>query len=235
MPPTNISTTYISHLLGKGNQGIVCAVSKELRIFFVIKIVTSPDFLLFEANAMYAKRYHPITLLPKHRFLGLATPNRPVKEYCMMSDYVNGSQLQPRNDLLPRECCFTKYCKCTCGYTRNKYYGLSIKLYYFSETDYISEIYNNYLRLENHIAEENKISKNRIYNVWQNADFCELIILIGYIIASIKSEEKIPFFHLIPAGLEPLTPLFELLLKGNKHKQTYQHWIDVVDMLSPDF
>ncbi|KAI3380293.1 hypothetical protein SNEBB_008298 [Seison nebaliae] len=135
-------------------------------------------------------------------------------------------------------------------------YGLGMKNYYLTDNDFISEIFNNYLREENKIKKENVISKNRIYNQWQNIDFCEILILIGKTIMPIDGtvihrscqefrqnlktsnidgyyHNQIHLFRALPYELRSIKPLLLILLEGARETQTYLHWIEMVRLLSP--
>ncbi|KAI3380295.1 hypothetical protein SNEBB_008300 [Seison nebaliae] len=136
-------------------------------------------------------------------------------------------------------------------------YGLSSYHYYSSFSDVISDIYNNYLRDERHIINENVISANRLYNLWQNVDFCELFVFISnsylnidpcvVFTSCVEYRKRLPnpilktysvaylqLFNRIPGHMDYLFPFLILLNKGIKAKRSYIHWILLVDLLSLD-
>ncbi|KAI3380291.1 hypothetical protein SNEBB_008296, partial [Seison nebaliae] len=134
-------------------------------------------------------------------------------------------------------------------------YGLTSDNYYAFYSDAISEVYNNYLRKDHKIVDENVISKNRVYNLWQNMDFCEVLVLIAhsyFVIAAgvvysacldfrtrlrslrlqTYSVGYLPFLNTLPDEMEYLLPLLVLLKKGIRELQLYSHWRYLEDLLS---
>ncbi|KAI3383199.1 hypothetical protein SNEBB_005806, partial [Seison nebaliae] len=136
-------------------------------------------------------------------------------------------------------------------------YGLESFFFYANNSDFISEIYNNHLRSENQIKEEYIISHNRIYNFWQNIDFCQILVLTAdtftIIVRTLIYDvckrfrhqmenpmfgeniyQYIPLFNHIPPNLQPILPVIEVILRGVLRGSTYRHWREIVDLLYVD-
>ncbi|KAI3382447.1 hypothetical protein SNEBB_006687 [Seison nebaliae] len=319
---------YMSHQIGTGGQGTTYAISKLRKIVYVMKVTFHTELALFEANALYGKSFHPISVLPKYELRKIAssdmdthmqtrnivneniTLNSYKKIVCLFTHFLEGKAMNHNTDLPPLSNNLSRFLTFfiimlkqiqAIHFTINHYkytvenkilrnvanahadmhldnllttylqlkngrkyliptlidYGLDAHYFYPSKTDFINEIYNNFLRFENNIETEYIISKNRIYNFWQNIDFCETLIIIGYTLTlmnrMILSEfckrfrdqidkpdygknlfKYITLFNLIPNNLRPILPLIHLILKGSFKAQTYRHWIEIVNLLSTD-
>ncbi|KAI3387898.1 hypothetical protein SNEBB_009146 [Seison nebaliae] len=135
-------------------------------------------------------------------------------------------------------------------------YGLAAEFFYKSADDIVTEVYNNNLREENGIREENRISADRIYNLFQNVDFTQIMALMVYAfltltmstvyyfaveLRNILEKEKgldylrrMELFQNVPDELKEIIPLMRLMCEGIKSRQTYRHWMRIVDLLTPE-
>ncbi|KAI3386932.1 hypothetical protein SNEBB_004279 [Seison nebaliae] len=133
--------------------------------------------------------------------------------------------------------------------------GSSISKFFNSEEDVYSHVYNQLLRSELKANSNSHVGKNRLFNYWQNMDFCKsLIVIIEAFISTpthydgentfickrlrsnLQNFKKTPILRHLPVTTtikQPiLFPLIYLLLDGVQFFSNYETWIQLTKFLS---
>ncbi|KAI3379428.1 hypothetical protein SNEBB_006482, partial [Seison nebaliae] len=139
-------------------------------------------------------------------------------------------------------------------------YAYGADRFYGMEDDIVVDVYNKIQRNEAGMKEENHVHRNRIFNYWQNIDFCEIVLLITKLFFNIRVggppmrvciniRIELNRVHEIPNGNfirhlklfnlpemrgKELLYIILAILQGVHTFTTYQYWLHIYKIFNPN-